>query len=211
MNLLERRTNPYHGIYFNGLERTGEGIPEKLLLGSLRMRGVHLTHGLVDWHGSDFSDIFVDALNKTREGLDNFGRFAIIGASMGSNLGANVYHEIKTQEPETSISFIGISGWNHVYDDDLLIKTSLHRPGKKPSQAAVNSVYRSEAMVTPFLNDNDRHSMRTIIVPGDDTVPHGAQGFEDVEQYIVGGSNHVRGIVRGMMKVPKVLDDIHQR
>ena len=196
-------------VYFNGLERTSVGVPEKLFARYMKLRGVDLFHAEVDWHNLNFTDIFAEATDYTRDVLQDVGRLTIIGASAGGSLGVNVFSRIRKEDQKTDVSLISLSGRLRIGDRQHLEETALYRPGKQPSRAFIDSVVRCDEVATIQLTPDDKRRMLTVLPMTDGVVPPDTMTVDGVEQKTVPMVGHVPGIALGALVTPGLINNLH--
>lgn len=195
-------------LYYNGLERTKVGVPEKALKHYLKGRGINLEHGAVDWHsGRAFTDLLNIQTKKAQQKLRQNGRLLIVGASAGGSLGVNVFQRVRAEGQDLDVSLVALSAWLQVFDREQLDYVAFHRTDKKPSEAFRDSVLYCSETASGQLTDDDKARMLTTYPRADGTVPTPAMGIEGVESRLVGGRSHIAGIVRGAVLLPSFVKD----
>jgi hypothetical protein len=193
-------------LYLNGLERTKVGLPEKILAGYLRLRGIEMAHASVDWHSDgSFQEIFDATTYQAEQKLQQHGKLAIVGVSAGGSLGLNVFQRLRRDSPESDVSLVSLSAWLNVGDMERLDYTALHRPGKQPSPAFKDSVVHCSNVTLPALTQADRARILTIHPLADEVVPLYTMSIEGVEARTVPIGGHVLGISVASLMLPRLL------
>lgn len=207
MRYRAKNTTPPYALYLNGLERTHTGTFEKLLAKYFRLWGVFFKHLSVDWHtGKPFQVLLDDATNEAEKILHQHRKLVLIGASAGGSLAVSVFARLRSKYPGADIYVIVLSGRLHVGDSDNLIHTALHRPGKKPSLAFIDSVHYCERKVLSRLTQADKRRMVTFRpLLFDEAVPLSTMGIHGVTMLIAPIFYHVPGIVVAALRVPRTI------
>ncbi|MBI2798266.1 hypothetical protein HYX70_03125 [Candidatus Saccharibacteria bacterium] len=196
-----------YALYFNGLERTHTGVPERVLTWYYRLWGIVLAYFSVDWHsGRSFQELLDEATNRAEGMLLRHGQLVLIGASAGGSLAMGVFAQLRRKYPEADVRAVSLSGRLHVGNLDDLVATALHRPGKKPSVAFIDSVRHCNEEVLPLLTAADKQraiTFRPLFF--DEAVPLCTMGISGVAMFIAPIVYHVPGIVLGALRIPWVL------
>ena len=197
-------------LYFNGLERTKVGVPERALSLYLRLRGIRSEHAEVNWHSEEsFQEIFDSASELAEQKLRQSGHLAIVGASAGGSLGVNVFQRLRVNNPGLDLSLITFSAWLNAADLQRLEYTAVHRPGKQKSEAFRDSVIHCSEVAVPLLTEADKARIVTTYPSTDETVPLDVMGIEGVEAHVIPARGHVPGIALASLMLPHLIDELH--
>ncbi|HTE57132.1 MAG TPA: hypothetical protein VK694_00150 [Verrucomicrobiae bacterium] len=199
---------PYHGLYFHGLGTTQLTLIDRIFFSHLRHRGIELEHALVDWHGDQsFQELFDHATEQAEQRLRTYGQLTLVGASAGGSMAVNVFHRLRSGDPDLNISVISLSGRLHIGDPQHLERRALHRLGK-PSPAFIGSVTHCHEVAIPGLTEADKQLVGVARPWIERTVPLATMSIEDAHEYTVPAIGHVAGIGLGALWLPRILDDM---
>jgi hypothetical protein len=197
-----------HVLYLNGLERTNDSDPTKSIPRYLESHNISTTPMAVDWYSSSFPDLLNRGTELTEEKLRQHGRVALVGASAGGSLSVNIFQRIRADNPDSDISLVSLSGRLKLGDPKNFEEVLINQLNKKQSLVYSESVSRCEK-VSAALSEKDRKLMRTVQPLTDQVVPLNTMSIDGVESYTVSANGHTRGIARGILLIPTILDDIY--
>lgn len=204
-----QQSNKHKAVYFNGLGPEGAEptFTEKLWQRYMAWRGIDVTVSRINWHtGESFEDdLLPRAVDDAKELLRQFGGITIIGASAGAGMGANVYHAIKTEQPDADVALICISGCLKVIDAVRHRRVALCRPSKKASASYLASVQHCSDIVQPWFATQPKDDIDDIVTLYDQTIPTETMTIDDVRTHRAYAVGHIPGIAAGWLMSARLI------
>lgn len=197
-------------LYFNGLERTGVGRPERTLINYLRFRGITMNHAEVAWHSDlPYQKIFETAMNRAEELLQKSEYLTLVGASAGGSLAVNVFHALSQRYPAAELRAVSLSGRLKVANLDTFSRSVMARPN--PSQSFIDSVIACDYNTLPQLSQHQKSRMLTVQPLADEAIPLSTMGIEGVQNQTVPIAGHVAGIALAALMLPRTLKTLQRQ
>jgi hypothetical protein len=198
-----------HALYLNGLEQAGVSDHTDVVSRHVNSPNLDITHLPIDWRsGAAFFDLFEMTKARTEQLLRMYGRAALVGASGGGGLALNVFQELRSRDQELKLSLICLNARLRVGNLMTLGAEATDFADKGMVPAYIDSVLRCESEAVPNLTEADRRLMRTVTPLADKVVPTDAMRIPGVANLVVPVSGHFRGIAKGLLIIPEILDDI---
>ena len=198
-----------HALYLNGLEQAGVTDHTDSISRHVNSPNLDIAHLPIDWRsGASFLDLFEMTKAHTEQLLRLYGQVALVGASAGGSLAVNVSQKLRSRDQELKLSVVCLSSRLSLGNLTVLGAEASDFAGKGTVPAYIDSVLRCESDAIPNLTDADRRLMRTVTPLADKVVPTDAMRIPGVANLVVPVSGHFRGIAKGLLIVPEILDDI---
>lgn len=202
-------TLKHHVVYLNGLGQAGVSDEGPKLSRHLKSPTVDITHLPIDWRAGDsFWNIFEMVSKYTKNSLNLYGRVALVGASAGGSLALNVFHDIRSQYQNLELSVICLSARLRLGNLITLGSEAPDFGGKDIVPAYIESVSQCESVAVPNLSTEDKRLIRTLTPFEDQVVPVETMTIPEVENHLVQANGHFRGIARGLLMIPGILDNM---
>lgn len=199
-------------LYINGLGSGRIRWNHRLILATLRRKGVTAEHAQVNWYDDQsFAQVLARTTQQAEKLLSQSGKLVIVGSSAGGSMALNIFDRLKRSDV-IAINLCGIvqpvelPWWDH-----RTLKKLAHLNAAKKSLSFYGSVLHCAQEAIPALTDEEKSRIRTVRQIADFVVPRKTMSIDGVAERFVPVTGHGLGGLVGGLQLPSIIREIESR